>query len=58
MQHIPELLAEGMEFERTRGPGRSGRPLSHGERQQRAARLMRLGETLRIEDLLGRRVNQ
>ena len=52
MQHMPEILAAGMDFERARGHGRSGRPLSHGERQQRAARIMR------IEDLLGRRVNQ
>ena len=58
MQQMPELLAAGVDFERERGPRRSGRPLSHGERQHRAARIMRIGETLRIEDLLGRRVNQ
>ena len=51
MQHMPEILAAGMDFERARGR-RAGRPLSHGERQQRAARIMR------IEDLIGRRVNQ
>ena len=54
MEHMPEILAAGMDFERARGR-RSGRPLSHGERQQRAARLMRIGEALRIEDLPGRR---
>jgi hypothetical protein len=57
MQNVSQLLAAGMDFERARGSRRAGRPLSHGERQQRAARLMQIGETLRIEDLLGRRVN-
>lgn len=53
LQQMPALI----DFERARGHLRAGRPLSHGERQQRAAQLMRIGEALRIEDLLGRRVN-
>ena len=56
MNQLPDLLAEGMDFERARGPRRAGRPLSRGERQQSAARIMRMGETIRIEDLLGRRI--
>ena len=52
VQSLRGVLADGMDF----GRPLVGQPLSFGERQQRVARVMRAGEELRIQDLLGRRI--
>ena len=54
MRVLPELLSEGMAFNRQR---QNGRPLSIGQRQQTASDVLRFAQaSLHIEDLLGRRV--
>lgn len=54
MRVLPELLSEGMAFNRQR---QNGRPRTIGQRQQTASEVFRLAQgSLHIEDLLGRRV--
>jgi hypothetical protein len=54
MRVLPELLSEGLAFNRQR---QNGRQLTVGQRQQTASEVLRFAQgSLHIEDLLGRRV--